>query len=61
LATPYGLDNVDRMDATFRAISETAYFVPSILLRRGLRGWFWATAARYLSIHWCSVSTIPCS
>jgi hypothetical protein len=26
-----GLDNVHRMDATFRAISEVAYFAPSIL------------------------------
>jgi len=33
LATPYGPDNVNRMDATFRVSSETAYFVPSIRLR----------------------------
>jgi hypothetical protein len=45
------------------AISEIAYFVPrlsapSILLRSRLGGGFPLTAARYLSIHWCSVSTI---
>ena len=50
-ATASGLDNVDRIDATFGDTSERAYFVPSILLRKGLRGGFWATAARYLSIH----------
>ena len=51
------------LGAPSRAISERPYVgpslsAPSILLRSGLRGGFPLTAARYLSIHWCSGSTI---